>query len=96
MIDTSKCVVSLCGNQTSTRRPILSWMNQNTSDWIISWEELHEDKKPATGPGPHHRGCIFLGLLVSGLLGLNLLDALSAIIAERAQGRGADVTFSTG
>lgn len=33
---------------------------------------------------------------MSGLLGLNLLVALSAIIAERAQGRGADVTWSTG
>lgn len=96
MIDTSRWVVSLCGLQASTRRPSPSGMNQNQSEWIISWEELHEDKKPATGSGPHHRGCIFLGLLVSGLQGLNLLDALSAIIAERAQGRGADVTFSAG
>lgn len=35
-------------------------------------------------------------LLVSGLLGLNLLYALSAIITERKQARGADVTWSAG
>lgn len=33
---------------------------------------------------------------MSGLPPLNLLDALSPIIAERAQGRGADVTWSAG
>lgn len=37
-----------------------------------------------------------LSLLVSGLPRLNLLDALSPIIAERARGRGADVTWSAG
>lgn len=44
----------------------------------------------------HHRGSVLLSLLVSGLLGLNLLDALSAVIAERAQRWRADVTWSTG
>jgi len=42
---------------------------------------------------PVPRGRVFLSLLVSGLLGLNLLCAL---IAERAQGRRADVTWSAG
>lgn len=41
-------------------------------------------------------GSVLLGLPVSGLLGLNLLDALSAVIAERAQGWRADVTWSAG
>lgn len=71
-------------------------VHQYLSYCIISWEELGKDKNPASSCGPHHRGCVFLSLLVSGLLGLNLLDALSPIIAERAQGWGADVTWSAG
>lgn len=47
-------------------------------------------------PDLHRRGSVLLSLLVSGLLGLNLLDALSAVIAERAQGWRADVTWSAG
>lgn len=47
-------------------------------------------------PVLHRRGSVLLSLLVSGLLGLNLLDALSAVIAERAQGWRADVTWSAG
>lgn len=77
-------------------RSELSWTNQNTNNWLINWEELHEEGRVASRQGPRHRGCVLLSVLVSGLLGLNLLDALSAIIAERAQGRGADVTWSTG
>lgn len=45
-------------------------------------------EEAASSPGPRHRGCVFCSLLVKGLLGLNLLVALSAIIAERAQGQG--------
>lgn len=70
--------------------------HQYLSYCIISLEELGEDKNPASSRGPHLRGRVFLSLLVSGLLGLNLLDALSPIIAERAQGWGADVTWSAG
>lgn len=47
-------------------------------------------------PDLHRGGSVLLSLLVSGLLGLNLLDALSAVIAERAQGWRADVTWSAG
>lgn len=86
----------VCGLKRSIQRSELSWTNQNTNDRIISWEELREEASAAISHGARHRGCIFLSLLVSGLLGLNLLDALSAIIAERAQGRGADVTWSAG
>lgn len=51
----------------------------------------------ASSLGPRHkRLCFPLRPLVSGLLGLNLLDALSAIIAERAQDRVADVPWSAG
>lgn len=50
----------------------------------------------SSGLGPHHSGCVLLRLVVCGLLGLNLLDALSAIIAERAQSWGADVIWSLG
>lgn len=48
------------------------------------------------GACPHPKGCVSLSLIVSGLLGLNLLYALSAIIAERAQAKAADVTWSAG
>lgn len=47
-------------------------------------------------PVLYHRGSVLLSLPVSGLPGLNLLDALSAVIAERARGWGADVTWSAG
>lgn len=64
---------------------------------MISLAEEHcEVESVASSLGPHHRGCVLLSLLVCGLLGLNLLDALSAIIAERAQSREADVTWSLG
>lgn len=63
---------------------------------MISWEEQSKDKDPAGGSGPHRRGRVSLCLHVSGLRRLNLLDALSPIIAERARGRGADVTWSAG
>lgn len=96
MIDTRRCAISVRGLEKGRLRSVLSWTTQNTSGCIISWEELHEDKNPASSRGPHQRGRAFLSLLVSGLLGLNLLDALSAIIAERAQGWGADVTWSAG
>lgn len=96
MTDTRRCAVPVCGLQRGTLTSVLSWTYQNTSDFLISWEELREDTNPASSHGPHHRGRVFLSLLVSGLLGLNLLDALSAIITEWAQGQGADVTWSTG
>lgn len=47
-------------------------------------------------PVLYHSGSALLSLPVSGLPGLNLLDALSAVIAERALGWGADVTWSAG
>lgn len=47
-------------------------------------------------PVLYHSGSALLSLPVSGLPGLNLLDALSAVIAERAWGWGADVTWSAG
>lgn len=53
-------------------------------------------RTPPVAPVLHRRGSVLLSLLVSGLLGLNLLDALSAVIAERAQGWRADVTWSAG
>lgn len=96
MIDTRRCAISARGLEKGRLRSALSWTTQNTSGRIISWEELHEDKNPANSHGPHRRGRAFLSSLVSGLLGLNLRDALSAIIAERAQGWGADVTWCTG
>lgn len=59
-------------------------------------EEPCEVETVASGLGPHRRGCVLFRLVVCGLLGLNLLDALSAIIAERVQSWGADVIWSLG
>lgn len=64
---------------------ICLWI-QNTKRWVAA----------CGGKRPHHRGGVSSSLLVSGLLGLNLLYALSAIITERKQATGADVTWSAG